>query len=73
MTGNCRVYATIYIDAIVVKVRDGQVANRPLYAAIGVSLDGDRDILGPWAGPTSPRRRSTDPPNHAGRCRAIGR
>ena len=33
-----------------VKVRDGQVANRPIYAAIGVSLDGDRDILGLWAG-----------------------
>ena len=33
-----------------VKVRDGQVANRPVYAAIGVSLDGDKDILGLWAG-----------------------
>jgi len=44
------VYAAIFIDAIVVKVRDGQVANRPIYAAIGVSLDGDKDILGLWAG-----------------------
>ena len=44
------VYAAIFIDAIVVKVRDGQVANRPTYAAIGVSLDGERDILGLWAG-----------------------
>jgi putative transposase len=43
-------YAAIFIDAIVVKVRDGQVANRPFYAAIGVSLAGDRDILGLWAG-----------------------
>jgi Transposase, Mutator family len=43
------VYAAIFIDAIVVKVRDGQVANRPVYAAIGVSLDGERDILGLWA------------------------
>ena len=33
-----------------VKVRDGQVANRPVYAAIGVTLDGDKDILGLWAG-----------------------
>ena len=31
------IYAAIFIDAIVVKVRDGQVANRPFYAAIGVS------------------------------------
>src|SRR5580700_6397696 len=44
------VYAAIFIDAIVVKVRDGQVANRPVYAAIGVTLDGDKDILGLWAG-----------------------
>lgn len=34
----------------VVKVRDGQVANRPVYAAIGVSLAGEKDILGLWAG-----------------------
>jgi putative transposase len=44
------IYAAIFVDAIVVKVRDGQVANRPFYAAIGVSLDGERDILGLWAG-----------------------
>ncbi|MFJ7640756.1 IS256 family transposase, partial [Peribacillus sp. NPDC097225] len=44
------VYAAIFIDAIVVKIRDGQVANRPIYAAIGVSLDGRRDVLGLWAG-----------------------
>ena len=44
------VYAAIFIDAIVVKVRDGQVANRPVYAAIGVTLDGEKDILGLWAG-----------------------
>ena len=43
-------YAAISIDAIVIKVRDGQVANRPFYAAIGVTLAGDRDILGLWAG-----------------------
>ena len=33
-----------------VKVRDGQVANRPIYAAIGVTLGGEKDILGLWAG-----------------------
>jgi putative transposase len=44
------IYAAIFIDAIVVKVRDGQVANRPFYAAIGVTLEGERDILGLWAG-----------------------
>jgi putative transposase len=44
------VYAAVFVDAIVVKVRDGQVSNRPFYAAIGVTLDGERDILGLWAG-----------------------
>jgi transposase-like protein len=44
------IYAAVFIDAIVVKVRDGQVANRPFYAAIGVTLEGDKDILGLWAG-----------------------
>jgi len=44
------VYAAVFIDAIVVKVRDGQVRNRPVYAAIGVDLAGHKDILGMWAG-----------------------
>ena len=34
-----------------VKVRDGQVASRPIDAAIGVTLAGEKDILGWWAGP----------------------
>ena len=44
------VYPVIFIDALVVKIRDGQVANRPVYAAIGVTVDGKRDILGLWVG-----------------------
>lgn len=44
------VYVAVFIDAIVVKVRDGQVANRPVYAAIGVTTDGCKDVLGLWAG-----------------------
>lgn len=46
------IYAVILIDAIVIKVRDTQVANRPVYVAIGVNLDGERDVLGLWMGPT---------------------
>jgi putative transposase len=45
-----RVYPVIFVDAIVVKIREGQVANRPIYVAIGVTVDGERDILGLWAG-----------------------
>jgi putative transposase len=44
------IYAAIFVDAVMVKVRDGQVANRPIYAAIGVTLAGEKDILGLWAG-----------------------
>jgi putative transposase len=45
-----RVYPVLFIDAIMVKVRDGQVVNRPIYVAIGVTVNGERDILGLWAG-----------------------
>jgi transposase-like protein len=44
------VYAAVVLDAINVKVRDGQVANRPVYAVIGVDLEGHKDILGMWFG-----------------------
>jgi len=44
------VYVAVFVDAIMVKVRDGQVANRPVYAAIGVTVDGGKDVLGLWAG-----------------------
>jgi transposase-like protein len=45
-----KTYAAIFIDAIMVKVRDGQVGKKPVYAAIGVDLDGHKDILGMWFG-----------------------
>ncbi len=38
-------------DAIVVKVRDSGVANRPVYVAIDVDLQGERDVGGLWLGP----------------------
>jgi transposase-like protein len=44
------VYPVLFIDAIQVKIRDGQVANRPVYVVLGVTVDGERDILGLWAG-----------------------
>ncbi|WP_420706270.1 IS256 family transposase [Streptomyces sp. NRRL B-24484] len=44
------IYPVIFIDCIHVKVRDGQVANRPIYIALAVTVDGTRDILGLWAG-----------------------
>ena len=44
------VYPVVFIDCIHVKVRDGQVANRPIYIALAVTAEGNRDILGLWAG-----------------------
>jgi putative transposase len=45
-----RVYPVLFIDALVVKIRDGQVTNRPIYVVVGVTVNGERDILGLWAG-----------------------
>jgi transposase-like protein len=44
------VYPVIFVDCVNVKIRDGQVANRPIYVALAVTVDGTRDILGLWAG-----------------------
>ena len=44
------VYAVVFVDAIQVKIREGHVTNRPVYLALGVTVDGERDILGLWAG-----------------------
>jgi transposase-like protein len=44
------VYPVVFVDAIRVKIRDGNVVNRPIYLAMGVAVDGERDILGLWAG-----------------------
>lgn len=44
------VYPVIFIDCVHVKIRDGQVANRPIYMALAVTCEGTREILGLWAG-----------------------
>ena len=44
------VYPVLFVDAVHVKIRDGQVANRPIYVVLAVTCDGERDILGLWAG-----------------------
>ena len=43
------VYPIVYLDALAIKIRDGQaVRNFACYLAIGVNLEGDRDVLGMW-------------------------
>ncbi|GAA3858629.1 IS256 family transposase [Amycolatopsis tucumanensis] len=44
------VYPVVFIDCVNVKIREGNVANRPIYLALGVTVEGTRDILGLWAG-----------------------
>jgi len=47
------VYPIVYLDALFVPTRDGgQVTKRAFYIALGVGLDGTRDVLGIWAAPT---------------------
>lgn len=45
-----RVYPVVFVDAIHVKIRDGQVANRPSYVVLGINCEGERDVLGLWVG-----------------------
>jgi len=46
------IYPVILVDGIRIKIRDGTVTNRTVYVAMGVNMDGERDILGLWVGPT---------------------
>ena len=44
------VYPIVYLDALVVKIRDtGHVRNRAIYVAIGVNMQGNKEVLGLWA------------------------
>jgi putative transposase len=45
-----KIYPVVLIDALMVKIREGQVANRPVYVAVGINLAGERDVLGMWVG-----------------------
>jgi putative transposase len=44
------VYPVLFIDCVHVKLRDGKVANRPVYVVLAVTVEGTREILGLWAG-----------------------
>jgi putative transposase len=61
----------ILVDAVVVKVRDGQVANRPNYVATGVNIDGQRDVLRMWVGSTAVKAPSLDDRAHRATNRGI--
>jgi putative transposase len=43
------VYPIVYLDALMVKMRDnGVVGNRAVYVALGITLEGHKDVLGLW-------------------------
>jgi putative transposase len=45
-----KLYLILYLDALVVKVKqDGRIANRSIYLAVGVNLQGRKEVLGFWA------------------------
>ena len=46
------IYPVILIDGIRIKIRDGHVSNRTVYVAMGIDMEGHRDVLGLWVGPT---------------------
>lgn len=42
-------YPIMYLDALVIKMRDnGQVQNRAVYVAIGITMEGQKEVLGLW-------------------------
>jgi putative transposase len=46
-------YAIVYFDALFVKMRhEGRIENRAVYVAIGIRLDGTREVLGLWTANT---------------------
>ncbi len=48
-----RLYPILYLDAVRVKVRDnGHIVNKAVYLALGVGLDGQKDVLGMWIAET---------------------
>ena len=45
------IYAVVFLDAIHYHVRsEGQIVKKAVYIAIGVNLDGHKDVLGMWVG-----------------------
>lgn len=47
------IYPVVFIDALMVKVRDGVVSNRPACLAIGIDCEGAKQVLGLWIGPST--------------------
>jgi putative transposase len=53
------VYAVVFLDAIMVKVRDNHsVQKKPAYIALGIDADGEKHVLGIWIARTPPETQT---------------
>ena len=69
-----QIYPILYLDALIIKIRDGQaVRNFACYLAIGVNLDGDRDVLGIWFQKTEGAKFWLQGPHRAQNPRRVRR
>ena len=51
-------YPIVYLDALRVKIRDGaRVQNKAVYLALGINLNGFKEVLGMWIAQTANRNR----------------
>jgi Transposase, Mutator family len=54
ITGDLPIHALVALTNpgrdLLDRLTDGKVANRPIYLALAVTVDGERDLLGLWAG-----------------------
>ncbi|MBB8723654.1 transposase, partial [Escherichia coli] len=49
LTRRFRLYAYVYLDCIVLKVRqDSRVINKSVFLALGINIEGQKELLGMW-------------------------
>lgn len=48
-----RIYPILYLDALIVKIKmDKQVINKAIHLALGINMDGEKELLGMWSNTT---------------------
>src|SRR3954465_11039310 len=68
------VYPVIFLDCLVLKIREGgTVQRRACYLALGVTVDGDRDVLGMWCAESEGAKFSPAGPDRAQTARRLRR
>jgi len=71
------IYPILYLDALQVKIKDqGRISNKAIYLAIGVNMQGTKEVLGLWASENEGARvlaRGCDGAQEPGRARHLHR